>query len=369
MSIAPTSRPPTGHGVARWEVGGEFDRREVPDGTFVAWPAPNRLYGLAQHALMAMWRVLPPVATPRTLHVPDYFCPEVVVAWRGAGIAVSEYPDDPRWFEPDWAGLRPEPDDVVLAVNFFGVRDDAGWRRWRLREPGLLLVEDHSHDPASRWARRSIADYAFASLRKTFPVSDGAILWSPRGASLPGPPAEGLGAGGDLKREAMALKRVYLDGAAVDKDVYRELQLRGERELLASPLSAITSWSRRAVERGQPTSWRDRRRRNVGRLLGLIDGASAFRPLFGAWPAGHCPFNVVLLFPEERSRDACRAQLIAAGIYPPVHWPQPPDAGPRVRELASLILTIPVDQRYGAADVRQVAAVLLAFDRSPAATH
>jgi hypothetical protein len=363
MSIGVSSRGTERRRRARWEVGGEFDAREVPTGTTLPWPTPHRLYGLAQHALIAMWETLP-AAPSRTLHVPDYFCPEVVVAWRRAGIRIREYLDDPRWLEPDWSSLAPDAGDAVLAVNFFGVRNDAGWTRWRRRHPDMLLVEDHSHDPRSRWARLSMADYAFASLRKTFPVSDGAILWSPGGAQLPGAPRASRGNGSDLKRAAMVLKHDYLAGGPVDKEAFRALQIRGERDLLASKPSAITPWSRRIVERGLPAIWRERRRRNVRTLIGLIAGAPALRLLFTTWPLGHCPYNLVLLFPTESSRDACRAHLISQGIYPPVHWAQPAQASRRAQDLASVILTVPADQRYGSSDIRRVAAALVSFDES-----
>ena len=74
--------------------------------------------------------------------------------------------------------------DVVLAVNYFGVRAGEPWQQWREKH-ACVLLEDHSHDPVSGWAQSSRADYAFSSLRKTMPVPDGAILWSPLGHPLP----------------------------------------------------------------------------------------------------------------------------------------------------------------------------------------
>ena len=67
---------------------------------------------------------------------------------------------------------------MVVGVNYFGVREAEPWQAWRERTE-CILVEDHAHDPASAWATTSTADYAFSSLRKTLPVPDGAILWSP----------------------------------------------------------------------------------------------------------------------------------------------------------------------------------------------
>ena len=347
-----------------WEVGGEFHREPTPVGRFLAWPEAHRLYSLATYSVVALWRSLP-AQTGRTLHAPDYFCPEVVEAWSRSGIPIREYGDDPRWTEPDWSSLTPQDGDVIVAVNLFGVRDGVGWSGWRDAHPGGILVEDHSHDPRSRWARESTADYAFASLRKTLPISDGAILWSPRGLPLPPPVDAEPASGSATKFAGMILKADYLAGNVdVDRETYRALQLRGEADLLAGPPGAISPWNLPLVRSGIPYRWRRRREVNVRELSRLIGGRAGIRPLFDTWPAGHCPFNAIVLFGSERDRDSCRSRLIEQRIFPPVHWPQPWSASARVREVASRLLTIPVDQRYGPADVRRIGEVLATFEPS-----
>lgn len=345
----------------RWEVGGEFERAAVPVGATVPLPTPHRLFSLATHSVIAVWRSLDH-SRARRLHVPDFFCPEVTTAWQEAGIALATFRDDPRWPEPDWSSLAPVGGDLVLAVDFFGARAGAPWIRWLRDHSGVLLIEDHSHDPVSTWARHSIADYAFASLRKTIPVSDGAILWSPRGLPLPDAP-RGVDAGGSsLKLAAMVLKREYLAGGDIEPHVFRTLQLRGERELLSAPPSPMASWNVPFVQAGLSLRWRQRRRHNVCGLTRSLGAATVMRPMFEAWPLGHCPFNLILLFNDGASRDACRTSLIANRIFPPVHWLQPSSADGRVRDLGARILTIPIDHRYEPDDVKRVARVLLAFD-------
>ena len=81
------------------------------------------------------------------LWLPDYFCHEVARGW-GESAEVLLYEDDPRWDEPRWETLQPEPRDAVIAVNYFGVRTGDPWFEWR-REHECVLVEDHAHDPAS----------------------------------------------------------------------------------------------------------------------------------------------------------------------------------------------------------------------------
>jgi hypothetical protein len=330
-----------------------------PSDELVPWPTPNALYGLATHTVVEALRTLSD-PMPR-LHIPDYYCQEVVDTWVRYGVRVARYAHDPRWPEPEWDSVHAEPGDSVLAVNFFGVSAGEGWRRWQALRPDVFHIEDHSHDPASAWARRSTADFAFASLRKTIPISDGAILWSPRARPVPEPPLFDPENGSRTKRRAMELKREYLAGAAVDKEAFRSLQLAGEAALLASQPAAISPWSRAFVAAGVRAEWRRRRSMNVSELLAAVADSSRVRPLFSGWQADQCPFNAVLEFRAQADRDACRADLIRQHVYPPVHWTQPPDAAARVRDLATRILTIPADQRYDSSDMRRIGNMLRVF--------
>ena len=118
------------------------------------------LFALAQHGLTALWRLYSASAHSPQLWVPDYYCPPVVESWQQAGIPITRYADDPRWADPDWGTLRPETGDLVLAVNFFGLREGRAWLDWTVDHRNIRVVEDHSHDPFSAWARDSTADYA-----------------------------------------------------------------------------------------------------------------------------------------------------------------------------------------------------------------
>ena len=336
-----------------WEVGGEFHLPVDPPGPYHRWPEGAVWYALGRHAVEALLRQL---RSPR-LWLPDYFCHEVAARWRDA-VVVELYEDDPRWPEPRWESLRPEPRDVVVAVNYFGVRLDAPWREWR-EATACVLVEDHAHDPASDWATTSAADYAFSSLRKTLPVPDGAILWSPRGLPLPDQPAGGAD-GSELKLAAMLLKGEYL-GRGDDglKERFRRLQLDGEERLAEAAISGASAATRESLVRGVPLPWRARRSENTARLLSSLHGWSVAEPLFTEWPADAAPLGAVLVFESADERDAVREVLRGAGVYCPVHWADAAESGSeRVRELAARVLTVPTDWRYSAAEMARVASLL-----------
>lgn len=335
-----------------WEVGGEFHSPVETPRPFHPWPRPAVWYALGRHAVDGLIALL----GVRTLWLPDYFCHEVAVGWE-ARVDVRTYEDDPRWEEPRWETLEAGRRDLVVAVNHFGARTGAGWDE-RRAEADWLLVEDHSHDPFSPWAVGSSADFAFSSLRKTLPVPDGGILWSPRDLDLP-PQPRGSAEGSELKLAAMLLKGQYLGGGGDHlKERFRRLQLEGEEQLARASVAAASPAAREAVIGGAPLPWRVRRADNAVHLLGLLAGLEIAEPVFDEWPAGAAPLGVVLVFRSESVRDRVRETLREAGVYCPVHWRIERPASERVRDLSTRVLTIPTDWRYTDADMERVASIL-----------
>ena len=338
-----------------WEVGGFFGVWELSREETVPWPQPNVFFALARHVVPGLLRVNSGI---RRLWIPDYFCPDVIRYWS-ALIETVLYYDDPRWPEPNWKSLRPDKHDLVVAVNYFGVRTKEPWEHWRSRHDCILL-EDHSHDPVSSWALTSTADYAFSSLRKSMPISDGAICWSPVGLRLPRPPCTANSIGVELKLAAMAAKADFLEGKASpeSKSRYRKWYAQGDGCLEGGAESAISDRAMDCVFSGVPTTWRHARQRNVRNLLhSIMEMQEAVEPLFTQWPAKSAPFAVVLIFASGEERDRCRSYLEANNVFCPVHWPFI-QAGARVSDLSARILSIPADQRYGDADMANVADIL-----------
>jgi hypothetical protein len=347
--------------VTHWELGSEFHWLGVPEPPFLAWPQPAVWYMLARHAVAALLEMK--AANSPSLWLPTYFCPEVAECCRPYG-EIREYRDMPSWAEPDWKSLEPEPDDVVLAVNYFGVRDGDHWREWR-GQVSCVLLEDHSQDPFSAWASTSTADFAFASARKTLPIPDGAILWSPRGLMLPSQPADGDWRGSDLKATAMMYKAEYLRGGGSDelKRRYRHLQLTGEDLLRKSRISAISPFSSACIAEGAPQASRNRRSANARHLASKLIGVEHFNRLISGWPVGAVPFALPVIFPSRRERDECQLALRRNRIYCPVHWVcETSDV--EALDLASRMLSLPIDQRYEKRDMDSIAETLLRYEHS-----
>lgn len=332
----------------RWEVGSDFDLSFDVGQTGLPWLGhPHSLWGSGRHALRALLRFGRRVHGWRRLLAPSYYCHDVLAAARRE-LDVELYAWTPFAEAPTI--VTAGPGDVVLSLAPFGLPPT-------VRAVGGPLIEDHTHDPLAPAARWSRADYALASLRKTMPLPDGGVAWSPIGRDVPPEMLVTVRhATAALARlSAMSLKHAYLAGDGVDKTVFRALAIRGERTIAVGPPSGISPYSRARLGTIPLAGWRWARRRNLASFrdaLGRPDGVSLVATPFAA--------TLVLATPEVR--DRVRAGLIAARIYPAVLWPLDHPAVHDVpaasRALASRILSIHCDQRYGPDDMRRVAAAV-----------
>jgi hypothetical protein len=329
-----------------------------PIGSTYEWNAPSHeraalpggatLFATGRGALASVCLTL---AAKAAVWLPSYFCDDVIEALIRFGIRVQSYEDLPTHSEPDWQTLKPRDGDVVVAVNFFGVRDAAPWKQWQRGHAGVCLVEDHTHDPLSSWAIHSTADYAFASLRKTVPIPDGAMLWSPKCKPLPETAGPNHPASAAYILAGMIFKKSYLAGGAANDPLYDQMrlcQLRGEELLSGAGTGPISVWSRRTICRGLPADLRHMRERNTAQFLDALDRTSGLRavgPMFRSWPSGHCPFNPALLFESRELREVCRQNFVRHRVYVTVHWPASKRMSSRAADIAGRALTIPLDYR------------------------
>lgn len=322
-------------------------------------------------------------AAPR-LWVPSYFCQEVLATLAEAGLQLQAYADGPLdLLEPSRLPLA--PGDVLMVVNHFAIRRAPAYDFPGREE--IVILEDHSHDLLSSWARQSSADYAFGSLRKTLPVPDGGVLWSPSGRLLPAsaPPSEQRELASLRRLAAMVLKDMYLRGAPVDKSLFRRLYQQGENRLTAGGAAVMPAWTGAILASLPAERWREARRRNYLELTqALLDGlgpaclagpggpavmdrASPLLVLGDPEDADQHPFAAVLLTDTPARREVVRSGLIARDVYPAVLWslesPVVQGIPPEHRDLSRRLLSLHCDARYQPADMHRVAGELLALAR------
>ncbi|HSD66851.1 MAG TPA: hypothetical protein VLF95_09130 [Vicinamibacteria bacterium] len=331
---------------SRWEHGSFFHLSRQTGVLEAPWSGRrSTLWGSgrdAMRALLAWGRE--ELGFERVL-VPSFFCPDVTAA-LARELPVAVYPDGPE--DPLPARVEAGDRDVLLVVNTYGRR--AGPRP----DTAAVVLEDHSHDPLSPWAFESAADYAVASLRKTLPLPDGGVLWSPKGRDLPaerGPTPAHARATSD-RLVAMAWKRQYLEGRAVGKDAFLARARAGEAAIGGGGISGITRLSRERLAALPSRAWRERRARNLTAFACALGEVPGVRRL-------EAPFAATLLFDCPGRREQVRSALLAARVYPAVLWPLEPSVHPGVpprhRDLSRRVLSLHCDFRYGERDMERVA--------------
>lgn len=290
----------------------------------------------------------------RRIWMPDYFCYEVIETIRKqTGIEVLFYEDNPLT-EGNVEALPFLSGDVLLRMNFFGMRafrSNAG-----LPVP---VVEDHSHDLLGPWAQNSDADWCIASLRKSLPVPEGGMFWSPKGHALPAVSAssEENERVASIRWEGMEMKAGYLRGEDVRKDVFREKFTGTEDWFDQAEPTLLDARSQRYLS-GQldVQVWNNRKRENwqVLKESVLERGCEVLAP-----EQDSCTmFSLILLMKDNEQRERVRRSLIANSVYPAVLWGLPGTASAKSRFFSERMLSIHCDGRYTSGDMTQLADII-----------
>jgi hypothetical protein len=308
---------------------------------------PHEFYGSGRDALRALVAFGIAKRWWRRLLVPSYYCREVLDPLQGI-VPIEAYPHSPT--RPA-ASIHAEPDDLVLVASLFGSSSGPAVAA------GATVVEDHTHDPVAPWSWQSGAQYAFASLRKTLPLPDGGVVWSPQDRGIPPsvPVTPEHARATQDRLTAMVLKFHYLAGHDVAKADYRGLALDSEQAIGEGGISGMSAYSRARLPTFPGEAWRARRARNLQAFRDALGDVSGLRFL-------DVPFAATVVFDALDQRDRIRERLVHSSIYATVYWPMTstPTAGLRDSdaELSARILSIHCDHRYTVDDMTRVARAL-----------
>jgi len=136
-----------------------------------------RFFSLARHALLEGLK-LAGVSAGDKVMMPEFICRELLAPVHLTGAETIFYPVDEQLrplMLPECSGIK-----AVLAVNYFGFPQDLSPFRKFCAATGAVLIEDNAHgflsrDPLGQLLGRR-GDMGILSLRKTFPLPDGAAL-------------------------------------------------------------------------------------------------------------------------------------------------------------------------------------------------
>lgn len=272
---------------------------------------------------------------PQRLVAPYYVCDSALAAARTLGIPIEFYAIDEH-FAPVLPDLG--AGDALLVVNYFGLGQVTSGS---LQQAGDRLLVDQTQ---ALFAEAPTGCWSFTSVRKWFGVPDGAFLWgpshvcSPTQSSLQPKAPTHL-----LERRWGEPDRAYRAYAAAEASFDTEVEAMSA--LSKSLLGGID------VELVRRT-----RRENFLELHALL---GPFNKL-----AVHLrPTDVPFCYPFLPRGELSRTGLAKEKIFVPQFWAdclaRGSDRFPWEMELCRALLPLPVDHRYGHAEMVRMAEVLL----------
>ncbi|WP_338661586.1 hypothetical protein VQH23_15210 [Pararoseomonas sp. SCSIO 73927] len=265
-------------------------------------------------------------------------------------------PEGPLSPDPRFLAAHLAPGDAVLAVSYFGRPSSAALRRLAGLRQDVTWIEDRA---GALWPGPAWGDALLYSPRKLLGVPDGGYLViTPRGAARARPLAEQQ-PGPSPTESPPALRRFEDEsGNAAWFPAYR-----AEEAGMAVAPGAPSRLTAALLDRQDFHAIAAARRANHAALRPLVPPDLLLEPASDrpAWVPQGLPLQV----PDA---SALSARMAEAGVFCPVMWPDPADPGPcaRSRALANRVLLLPLDQRYGAEEMRRVASALAASIRGAA---
>lgn len=286
--------------------------------------------------------------------MPDYFCYEVLDTIKElTGIEIVYYEDNPE-NEGMVDGLPFKEGDALLRMNYFGMRD----LRSNKNIP-VPVIEDHSHDPFGHWALYSDADWCISSIRKSLPLPEGGMMWSPKSREIPAiaPSDEENERIASIRWEGMEMKARYLRGENVIKDEFRKKFTETEEWFDQAEPTLIDERTKKFIcEQFDLNLWLGAKRKNWSLLNELVnkDSFTVIKPEHESCNM----FSFVILLSDKNKRDMVRKSLIDNCVYPAILWNVPKSASIRSKNISEKMLSIHCDGRYNEEDIRQLAGIL-----------
>jgi hypothetical protein len=314
-----------------------------------AWSSPfphHAAYANARSALAALLR------QRRTARVwlPAYGCPSLLAGATAGASELRFYPvgADLAFRGGTWTSELAARDAVVV-VDYFGRPAGDAWPRERERRDDLMWIEDRAQALAPG---PPFGDAVIYSPRKLVGVGDGGCVFANLTLPVPSVPAD----------EALWAPE---DARAADPDghapsLWRPAFQQREARMAASD-AAATPRTLAVLKATSLAPIAERRRANWRRLAEAL-------PEYALWAIAN-PSFAPLAFPILTSDAAAAVRALSeARIWAPRHWADlasPAADFPDAHWLAQRCISLPLDQRYGAADIDRIAAAVRSKVRPP----
>lgn len=251
------------------------------------------------------------------------------------------------------------PGTVLLYMPYFDIQPFTMDFLTRLRQGGVILLEDRTQDIVVGRPASFHPDYTVASVRKWAAMPEGGMLKT----TADFPPARADGRFGALRRQAMEEKGLYLENGDEElKQDFLDKFREAEKLLDESGRPVAMGMENRAyLENVNFTAILAARRRNAAALeqaLAALIADGTIKPLCKSESTAGLYYPILL-----ENRDGVQQAMARQNIYCPVIWPIPAQARgvcENCEATAAHILALPCDQRYSEQDMAHIAETLKA---------
>lgn len=276
--------------------------------------------------------------------LPSYLCISIKQPFEELGLNIRYYGHQ--------SGLKPVinsqiKDMLIYIIDYFGVEAISNDEILGLTENNIVILDvTHSIFDKKRLKLKHENLYSIASLRKSFPIPDGSIVYH-SDSNLEA--IKVTPKGYEKMLEAMFQKKYYIYDHYADKKLKQYfLTLYRDYEDLKTntiQLEGLPEISQHIMMHIAIDPIIGRRKSNLRYIYRNIDR----RQILFELDQIQSPFCVPVIFDTEHEREECKRKLIGNNVFPPVHWELPNDVpGSFAYEhlLSRRILSIPIDQRY-----------------------
>ncbi len=326
-------------------IGGEFEINPNATRGILQEQENMYYYSSGRAALYQILKSIP--SNKKHIWLPDYLCATIVKSVASAGFSYSFYELN-NSFETEPIALSEagfKDGDAILLINYFGLQHlQSVTSRIRKEFPTAIIIEDDVQAFFEFNERPNPdADYRYTSLRKTFPVTDGAPVFT----KYPMPKVSGVNSFAPLKLEASYMK--FNRDSLKNDNEYLALFKQGN-DLIDSNLNSTISKESKAIYAGSDLSEVKRKRRaNADYILAALSnmGIQTILPV----PDDAIPLFVPIWLEK---RDEVRKRLFEQEVFCPVHWPTEGIELKRGNEMFKHELSVICDQRYNMDDMCKI---------------
>ena len=325
----------------RWEMGSSFHEiidklnLQIPD--ISLWDN-YALYLSGRYALLDLILYKKKYEGLTDIYLPSYYCHDVTRLIENQ-IKVHIYECSP--ISVVNLSLFPKGATVLL-VEYMGNMVQV------IGDNTLRIIMDKTHDPFSEYAYSFLPEFYFGSLRKVLPTGEGGFLFPKLHNSL----KKTTNIHNDKLRSlknAMHLKKMYLRGADIPKNVFLK-EFNDFECFLNSKINIyeISEQTLKDLSELDVDAIYDKKYENLQYLYSYYEDNKKFKKF-----KNNCYFSFFISFENS---TFVRTQLINNNIYPIILWPN--YEGDIHLINGKLLISLHADFRYDLVDLKKLTTIL-----------